>query len=125
MVTRKLSSSEKIFLFLITNTVVFGGVFSLKFIGLAIDSILLIFITVASFEMAYFIIFIQRSVSKNSQNLEKTEKQIEDIRDNLEKNNNLLIYLGHQMKTIQHDINTLRRSNIFKPGGNNHLKIHA
>lgn len=125
MLTRKLSYSEKIFLFLISNTILFSVIFALKFFGLIIDSVLLLLITAASLEVIYFVISVQLSVNKNVQNLAEVEKNIANIRENEEKMHTLLTYINHQMKTVQHDINTLRKSPVLRANGNSHPKVHA
>lgn len=121
MVTRKLSTSEKVFLFIITNVVLFGGIFASKFFGLPIETILLVLITVVFMEIVYFVIFIQLSVNKNSRHLEKSEQQICAIKEDLEKTHNLLIYMEHQLKTMQHDFGLLKKSSLLKTNGNGHL----
>ena len=126
MVTRKLSASEKIFLFLVINVVLLGGIFASRFLGLPIESILLLLIAVVSMEIIYFVVFIQMSVSKNSHNLERAEQQIGDIKEDIEKTHTLLIYVEHQMKTMQHDFDLLRKSPFLKANGNGHLsKVRA
>lgn len=121
MVTRKLNASEKVFLFVITNAVLFGGIFASKLIGIPIETILLILITVVFIEIVYFVIFIQMSVNKNSRHLERSEQQICSIKEDLEKTHNLLIYMEHQLKTMQHDFGLLKKSSLLKTNGNGHL----
>ncbi len=125
MVTRKLSSSEKIFLFFITNAVLFGGIFASRFIGVPLESILLILMTVVFMEIVYFVFFIQISVNRNSRNLERSEQQICSIREDIEKNHNILIYVEHQIKTMQHDFGLLRKSSLLKTNGNGHHVLKA
>ena len=125
MTVRKLSSSEKLFLSAVVNIVLFGGVFALRMLGLATDSILLILATAVSLEVIYFAIFIQMSVNKNTLNLEEVTKHIQEIRENEERAHTTLIYTGHQMKLIQHELDNLRKAKFFKSNGNSHPKIQA
>ncbi len=118
MIVKKLGPSEKLFLSALVNIMLFGGVFALKMLGLATDSILLILATVVSLEVIYFTVFIQLSVNKNTLSLETVTKHIAEIRENEEKAHTALIYTGHQIKLIQHELDTLRKSRIFKNNGN-------
>lgn len=126
MTVRKLSSSEKVFFSVIINAVLVGAIFGLKLLGLSTNSIFLIIATIVSLEIVYLAIFIQISVNKNAQGLDKVEKYIDNIRENEEKTQTSLLYIGHQMKLIQHELDILRKSHIFKTSGNGHsAKLQA
>ncbi len=126
MTVRQLKSGEKIALFFAVNSLIFGGIFALKLIGLTTNWISLIMVTTASVEIAYFAIFIKMLVNKNSLSLEEMEKRIEDIQEDEEKTRTILIYIGHQMKGMQHELDILRKNHTLKPNGNaHHPKVQA
>lgn len=112
---------------LIAHTVFFAGVFALRYLGVATDQILLILTTAVSLEAIYLAIFIQMTVNRNTQSLEEVEEDIEDIQEDAteeEEAHRVLLHIGHQMRTIQHDLNTLKKSGILKPFGNGH-RVHV
>lgn len=124
MIIRKLSSSEKFFFSLLINALLFGAIFGLKLLGLSINTILLVVATVISLEVVYLTIFIWTSVNKNAQNLAKVEKYIDNVCENEEKTHTALIYIGNQMKVLQHEFDTLKKNSILKTNGNSHTKLH-
>lgn len=69
---------------ILVHTILFIGIFLLKFIGMSVDQILLILTTAVSLEAIYLAIFIQMSVNKNSQTIAGVEKDIDDIQENIE-----------------------------------------
>lgn len=106
---------NKIFLFLLANALLVGGIFAARLLGFNTDS-LLVLTTAVSLEIIYLAFSIQRSINKTAQTLQELEKQISQIKENEEKTHTSLIYLAHQMKPIQHP----------KLNGNgHHLKAHA
>lgn len=111
----------------IFHTLLFLLVPALAFLGSDLRSILLIFTTWLSIEAIYLAIFIQMTVNRNTQSLEEVEEDIEDIQEDVteeEEAHKVLIHIGQQMKTIQHDLDVLKKSGILKTNGNNH-RIHA
>lgn len=124
MVIKKLSPSEKFFLFIVINTIFLGGVFALKLFGLAKDMILPVVATVASLEMIYIAISIQSTVNRNTQSLKETEEYMKMIREDEEKSRNALIYMGHQMRSLQHELDMLKKGVVIKQNGNLHTKAH-
>lgn len=122
MTLRKLNSAEKIFFSLIFNILLFGGVFSLKLFGVTTNTVLLLLALVVSLEVIYLSFFIQMSVNKNTQNIREAEKHIESIRIDEERIYTALIYTGHQLKAMQHELNAFRKGHSLKPNGNGHLR---
>ena len=112
---------------LIFHSLLFFGIFFLRYLGLTRDQILLILTTAVSLEAIYLSIFIQMSVNRATQSLEEVEEDIEDIQEDAgeeEEAHKVLIHIGQQMKTIQQELDILRKSGILKPSGNGH-RIHA
>lgn len=114
---------------LIIHTFLFIGIFSLRAFGVTTDYILLVLTTVVSLEAIYLSIFIQMSVNRATESLEEVEEDIEDIQEDAfeeEEAHKVLIHIGQQIKTIQHDLDNLRKSGILKLNGNGHQrKIHS
>ena len=136
MGTRKLNPLEKIsFKFtdwvgtpasLIIHSLFFIGIFAMRYFGFTTDYILLVLTTAVSLEAIYLSIFIQMSVNRATESLEEVEEDIEDIQEETgeeEEAHKVLIHIGVQMKSIQQDLDALRKSGVLKPNGNGH-KIH-
>lgn len=112
---------------LILHTCFFAGIFALRYLGVTTNYILLILTTAVSLEAIYLSIFIQMTVNRNTQSLEEVEEDIEGIQeetDEEEEAHRVLVHIGQQMKTIQHDLDILRKSGLLKPVGNGH-RIHT
>lgn len=115
----------------IFHTLLFLAVPALVLLGFELRSILLMFTTWLSVEAIYLAIFIQMSVNRNTESLEEVEEDIEDIQEEAseeEEAHRVLLHIGQQMRTIQHDLDVLRKSGILKTNGNgngHHNRIHA
>lgn len=108
---------------LILHTMFFIGIFTLRYFGVTTDYILLILTTAVSLEAIYLSIFIQMTVNRNTESLEEVEEDIEDIQEDVteeEEAHKVLIHIGQQMRTIQQDLETLRKSGLLKPATNGH-----
>lgn len=110
---------------LIIHSIVFIGIFSLRFLGIATDSILFVLATALSLEAIYLAIFIQMTINRNTQSLVVVEKDTVNIQGDEEKTRTVLIHIGQQMKAVQRELDTLRRASFFKSNGNGRQKIHA
>lgn len=119
MVTRKLTPSEKIFFFLIANALLIGGIFAARLLGFTTDS-LLVLTAAVSLEIIYLAFSIQRSINKTTQALQDLEKGMAELRENEEKTHTALIYIGHQMKIMQHELLNFKKHNLLKVNGNGH-----
>lgn len=69
---------------IIVHTIIFIGIFALKFFGHTVEDILLILTTAVSLEAIYLAIFIQMSVNKNTASIAGVEKDIDDIQEDVE-----------------------------------------
>lgn len=69
---------------IVIHSLFFIGIFSLKFLGLTIDSILLILTTIVSLEAIYLAIFIQMTVNRNTSSLEAVEEDIDELQEDIE-----------------------------------------
>jgi len=66
------------------HTLIFIGIFSLKFLNFSVDQILLILTTAVSLEAIYLSIFIQMSVNKTKIKIAGVEKDIDDIQEDVQ-----------------------------------------
>lgn len=69
---------------LVIHSLLFIGIFSLRFFGISTDDILLVLTTAVSLEAIYLSIFIQMSVNRASQSLEAVEDDIDDLQEDVE-----------------------------------------
>lgn len=69
---------------LIVHTLLFVGIFLLKFFGVPTEEILLILTTLLSIEAVYLAIFIQMSVNRTSESLAQVEEDIDDIQEDVD-----------------------------------------
>lgn len=66
------------------HTILFIGIFTLKWVGFTIDNILLILTTAVSLEAIYLAIFIQMTVNRSAASLESVRGGVEDIQEDVE-----------------------------------------
>lgn len=69
---------------ILIHTFLFIVIFSLKFLGVDMDNILLILTTAVSLEAIYLSIFIQMSVNKTTKSLASVEKDIDEIQGDVD-----------------------------------------
>lgn len=107
---------------LLLHTFVFGGIFVLRYLGIATDSLLLILTTVVCLEAIYLVILIQVIINKNTQNLAGVAQKVEEIQEEEKEAHKIMInilHTAHQVKTIQQELDALK-----KREGNGHHKVH-
>ncbi len=98
------------------HTCLFVAVPALSFLGYELRTILLMFTTWLSIEAIYLAIFIQMSVNRNTESLEEVEEDIEDIQEDVteeEAAHKVILHIGAELKTIQHDLNLLKKKGII------------
>jgi len=102
--------------FLIIHAFVLVGIFALKFFGFVTTDFILVIAGIAiSLEAIYLSYFAMTRVNKTVEALKEIEKGFVQFRENaleIDKIHRALLYLGHQIKTIQ----------IAKVSGNGHYK---
>lgn len=138
MGTRKLTSLEKISfkltdwvgtpVSLIVHTLFFAGIFALRKFGITTDYLLLILTTTVSLEAIYLSIFIQMTVNRNTESLEEVEEDIEDIQEDVDEDeqaHRVLIHIVQQMKSIQQELDHLKKSGALKSSGNGNGNGHS
>ncbi len=110
---------------LLLHTIVFGGFLVLKYLGILTNPILFILTAGVCLEAIYLVIFVQMIVKNNTKSLTQLQGNIEEIKQEEQEVHKLMVnilHLAHQMKTLQHDFDTMKRRNGLRPG-NGH-KIH-
>ncbi len=68
----------------LVHSLFFIGIFGLRFLGVALDSIMLILTTAVSLEAIYLAIFIQMTVNRQEQSLKAVEEDIDEIQEDME-----------------------------------------
>lgn len=108
---------------LLFHTIIFGGIFTLRYLGIATDQALLILTAAVCLEAIYLVILIQMIVNKNTKSLAVVQEKIEEIQEEEKEAHKLMInilHTAHQMKTIQHDLDNLKKNGVLKHLGNGH-----
>jgi len=116
---------NKTSVFLIIHAVILISVFTLRFMGIAPDYILIAVAAVMSLEAIYVALFTKAVAKRAASNLKEMAKEMAQIREEAYEATKLhrsLIYAGHQIKTIQGDLDLLKRG--LKPNGNGHRRPH-
>lgn len=69
---------------IIVHTILFIAAFVFVWLGVQLNTVLLVLTTAVSLEAIYLALFIQMSVNKNTQSLADVEEDIEDIAEDVE-----------------------------------------
>lgn len=92
---------------LVVHTVLFLAAFTLGFMGVAWDLVLLVLTTIVSLEAIYLAIFIQMSVNKAAQTIEDIEDDIDEIQEDIEE-------IAEDVEEIQEDVEEWEESHRDK-----------
>lgn len=112
---------------LILHTVLFGGFFVLRYLGIVPNAALLVLAAAVCLEAIYLVINVSMIIKNNTQSLTQLQGSINQIQEEEEVTQKLMInmlHLAHQMKTVQQDIAVLKRHSGLKTSGNGH-RVHA
>lgn len=113
---------------LVLHTAAFGGFFILRYLGIVPSSLLLVLTAAVCLEAIYLVIFIQMIVKNNTARLTEAQLDIEQIQQEEKDAHKLMInllHITHQMKTLQQDVDLLKKSNILKRTNGNGHRVHA
>lgn len=111
---------------LFLHTLIFGGFLILRYFGIIPNAIVLVLAAAVCLEAIYLVISVSMIIRNNTRTLTDVQEKIAQMQQEEEDAHKLLInmlHLAHQMKTIQHDIDTLKKSGL-RLSGNGH-RIHA
>lgn len=89
----------------IIHSLLFIGIFGLKFFGIDTNTILLILTTAVSLEAIYLSIFIQMTVNRSVTHLESVREDVEDIQEDVED-------LESDVEEITEDIDVIQTEHI-------------
>mgnify|MGYP001587258284 CR=1 FL=1 len=107
---------------LLLHTLLFGGIFMLRYLGIATDSLILILTTAICLEAIYLVILIQMIINKNTQNLAGVQEKVAEIQEEEKEAHKIMInilHTAHQVKTIQQELEALKKKSIP-----HHHKVH-
>ncbi|MDP3963704.1 MAG: hypothetical protein Q8Q39_04370 [bacterium] len=92
------------------HTAFFVASFSLYFINVSLDKILLILTTVVSLEAIYMAIFIQMTINRHAEDLEEVTENIEEISKDVEEISEDVGEISEDVEEISKDVDVLQQS---------------
>lgn len=113
---------------LILHTIAFGGFFILRYLGFIPNSLLLVLMGAVCLEAIYLVIFIQMIVKNNTKSLTQAQVDIDQIQQEEKDAHKLMInilHIAHQMKTVQQDIDLLKKNSLLKRTNGNGHRAHV
>jgi len=112
-------------IFLTIHLAIVAAIFSLSYFGISFIILLAVATTAFFLEAMYLIIFNRAKISKIANKLNAAEKEVTRFREeslDSERIHRELLYIGHQLKSIQQEMDFLKRHGTFKANGNGHHK---
>ena len=89
---------------IILHTIVFIGIFVLKYFNVSYEEIMLILTTIVSLEAIYLSLFIQMSVNNNLKTIEGVEEDIEDIQEDMEETQTSIDMIDNNFQKLAVDV---------------------
>jgi uncharacterized protein YoxC len=108
--SKKLTASIGSTKSLIVHTILFIGIFSLRFFGVPVSDILLILTTLVSLEAIYLSIFIQITVNRQAKELEEVSEDIEEIQKDVEEIQEDVEEVSEDIDEIQKDVEEIQEN---------------
>lgn len=108
---------------LILHTIAFGGFFILRDLGFVSNNAFLILTAAVCLEAIYMVIFVQMLVNRTTKGLMAAEESITRIQEEENETHKLMVHilhLAHQMKTLQQDVEYLKKGSFKRTNGNGH-----
>lgn len=105
--SRKLTASIGSTKSLIIHTILFVGIFGLRFFGVPASDILLILTTLVSLEAIYLSIFIQISVNRQGEELEEVSEDIEEIQKDVDEIQEDVDEIQKDVEEISEDVDEI------------------
>lgn len=99
---------------IIVHTILFLGIFSLRFLGFRVEDILLILTTAVSLEAIYLAIFIQMTVNRTTVSLEEAKEDIEEIAEDVEDLEENVEDISEDVEDISEDIEEIHKKKVNK-----------
>lgn len=117
---------NKNLIFFTSHVLIIALLFALRFLGVAADYLLIGTAVIMSMEAIYIALFTKAAANKASICLNDMKKDMAKIREDASETAKLhqaLIYAGHQIKTIQQELDFLKKQGV-KLNGNGHRRVH-
>lgn len=114
-------------LFLLFHPFFLISVFVLKFMEIINEHLAILLIGALSLEAIYLASFIWAKLARTANYLREVEKEMADLREDtadMPRMQRELIYAGHQIKTLQMDLDALKKTGSIKLTGNGHRRSH-
>lgn len=92
----------------VAHTIFFMVMFCLAFLGVNVNTVLLVLTTVVSLEAIYLSIFIQMTVNQNTESLEDVEEDIEEIAEEVTEISEDIDEIQHDVDEIQVDVDEIQ-----------------
>lgn len=112
---------------LLFHTALFIGFFTLRYFGIIGEYVFSLLIATMCLEAIYLAIFVQLIVKKNCKNLQHMQESINEVSQEEKDAHKLMLnvlHVSHQMKTLQQDIENLKKHGILKPIIRNSHRVH-
>lgn len=93
---------------IIVHTLLFLAAFSLIFLGINVNYILLVVTTAVSLEAIYLALFIQMTVNRNSESLEDVEENIDEIQEDVKELEENVDDIEEDVDEITEDIDKIQ-----------------
>ena len=106
--SKKLTASIGSTKSLVIHTILFVGIFGLRFLGVSASDILLILTTLVSLEAIYLAIFIQITVNRQGRELEEVSEDIEEIQKDVEEIQEDVEEVSVDIDEIQKDVEEIQ-----------------
>lgn len=109
--------------FLLVHVFILALLFSMKFLGVTTDVILLSVIALIAMESIYMAVFTKEATGKACQGVKEMAEEMAICKEAASETIKLqraLLYTGHQIKNIQGDLDVLKRKADYKLNGNGH-----
>jgi uncharacterized protein YoxC len=94
---------------ILIHTIFFGGIFILRFFGVASSEILLVLTTIVSLEAIYLSIFIQMTVNKHAEELEEVSEDIGEIQKDVDEIQEDVEGIQKDVDEIQEDVEGIEK----------------
>ncbi len=92
----------------VVHSIIFAAAFVFVFMGVPIDTILLVLTTAVSLEAIYLALFIQMTVNRNTQSLAEVEEDIDEIQEDVEGIEKDIDEIQEDVEGIEKDIDEIQ-----------------
>lgn len=97
---------------ILVHTLLFAAAFVFVYLGVRVDTVLLVLTTAVSLEAIYLAIFIQMTVNRNTKSLEEVEEDIEEIQEDVKELETGVEEISEDVEEITEDIDKIQEKDI-------------